>query len=144
MKQHHQTLLAATILFCGIAAQAAPGPFDAITGKWTNDVKMSATQSNTGKANTFWVGLMYGQISSTGKFVFRVANGCQIEGIVAPSSSIFQHTGNMTGCADKDLEGVYSGYLSLSGTTLNFSGSSSKIFSGASTSYSISSTLVRY
>lgn len=119
----------------------------AIAGYWTTDARWQSTIKSNSKAESFWIGRMWGRIDATGKMRFDADNGCTASGLLQPfMTGSWQGSVSITNCQVSDMNGRYS--VSVGGgkphLTLRFSDNRLAAGHAAYDVYEVVGTFARY
>jgi hypothetical protein len=121
------------------------GPLFDISGKWANDLKITAQSISIQSANYFWVGKIWGLIEPSGKFYFRTENGCHFEGLAQPYGGHWEGQANISRCENPAMNKVFQISFYKNGSFLDFSGNHTQMgVSRIDVTYSLKATLSRY
>lgn len=119
----------------------------AIAGYWTTDARWQSTIKSNSKAESFWIGRMWGRIDATGKMRFDADNGCTSSGLLQPfMTGSWQGSVSITNCQVSDLNGRYSVSVGGGKPHLRLRFSDNRLASGypAYDVYEVVGTFARY
>ena len=148
--QHHAFLLAIATCIApawGQQHQSRPtaGPVQELSAHWKADAQISSHYGAQRLPDYYWVGLMWGAISASGRIDFATDEGCTITGVVSPTMyASYMGTAQASNCKEATMNRRYT--VTIVGNTPNLiiRLNDSVVSKSVTDTFDIKGTFVRY